>query len=186
MTSQSSSNQFSFVPENSLWHQNASVAISVLSPAGYSFISCLLRIVLFTKSRFCVSSLVDINNCILFSNIFLVGSSCTSNPGWVSGCESGWQGNPSAPSNGNQARRHSTASDSGDTGIGTSCSDSVEGRAKPNLFYFLCMDRKCLLFNWPMMGFKSKADPHGKSEILICSVHKVQVKISFGYWKKRE
>ncbi|CAL8314736.1 unnamed protein product [Lota lota] len=53
-------------------------------------------------------------------------SSCTSNPGWVSGCESGWQGNPSAPSNGNHARRHSTASDSGDTGIGTSCSDSVE------------------------------------------------------------
>ncbi|XP_059897591.1 centrosomal protein of 85 kDa-like isoform X1 [Gadus macrocephalus] len=57
---------------------------------------------------------------------YKTGSSCTSNPGWVSRCESGWQGNPSAPSNGNQARRHSTASDSGDTGIGTSCSDSVE------------------------------------------------------------
>ncbi|KAK0156460.1 Centrosomal protein -like [Merluccius polli] len=57
---------------------------------------------------------------------YKTGSSCTSNPGWVSSCESGWQGNPSAPSNGNHARRHSTASDSGDTGIGTSCSDSVE------------------------------------------------------------
>ncbi|XP_041716561.2 centrosomal protein of 85 kDa-like isoform X2 [Coregonus clupeaformis] len=50
----------------------------------------------------------------------------TSPPGWVPGCESSWQGTSSAPGNSNRGRRHSGASDSGDTGIGTSCSDSVE------------------------------------------------------------
>ncbi|KAI1897497.1 hypothetical protein AGOR_G00083880 [Albula goreensis] len=48
-------------------------------------------------------------------------------PGWVPGCESTWQGGTSSASSSiNRGRRHSTASDSGDTGIGTSCSDSVE------------------------------------------------------------
>ncbi|KAK6295182.1 hypothetical protein J4Q44_G00344080 [Coregonus suidteri] len=56
---------------------------------------------------------------------FKTGSS-TSPPGWVPGCESPWQGTSSAPGNSNRGRRHSTASDSGDTGIGTSCSDSAE------------------------------------------------------------
>ncbi|XP_064847038.1 centrosomal protein of 85 kDa-like isoform X2 [Oncorhynchus masou masou] len=50
----------------------------------------------------------------------------TSPPGWVPGCESSWQGTSSAPGTSNRGRRHSGASDSGDTGIGTSCSDSVE------------------------------------------------------------
>ncbi|XP_035277453.1 centrosomal protein of 85 kDa-like isoform X3 [Anguilla anguilla] len=57
-----------------------------------------------------------------------VGSG-TPSPGWVPGCESTWQGAASSASgSSNRARRHSTASDSGDTGIGTSCSDSVEGQ----------------------------------------------------------
>ncbi|KAJ8009036.1 hypothetical protein DPEC_G00084670 [Dallia pectoralis] len=50
----------------------------------------------------------------------------SNSPGWVPGCESSWQGTTSAPGNSNRGRRHSAASDSGDTGIGTSCSDSVE------------------------------------------------------------
>jgi hypothetical protein len=57
----------------------------------------------------------------------LLGSS-TSSSGWVPGCELPWQGTSSAPGNSNRGRRHSTASDSGDTGIGTSCSDSAEGK----------------------------------------------------------
>uniref|UniRef100_A0A0D9RU53 Centrosomal protein 85 like n=1 Tax=Chlorocebus sabaeus TaxID=60711 RepID=A0A0D9RU53_CHLSB len=46
---------------------------------------------------------------------------------WLPGNESLWQA-PTVPSNhrNNHIRRHSIASDSGDTGIGTSCSDSVE------------------------------------------------------------
>uniref|UniRef100_A0A8C2HLV7 Centrosomal protein 85, like n=1 Tax=Cyprinus carpio TaxID=7962 RepID=A0A8C2HLV7_CYPCA len=44
----------------------------------------------------------------------------TSSPGWVPGCDS------SATGISSRGRRHSAASDSGDTGIGTSCSDSVE------------------------------------------------------------
>ncbi|KAK1796160.1 hypothetical protein P4O66_009244, partial [Electrophorus voltai] len=58
---------------------------------------------------------------------YKTGSS-TSSPGWVPGCESAWQGPSSstASSSSNRGRRHSAASDSGDTGIGTSCSDSVE------------------------------------------------------------
>uniref|UniRef100_A0A8C1H1J0 Centrosomal protein 85 like n=1 Tax=Cyprinus carpio carpio TaxID=630221 RepID=A0A8C1H1J0_CYPCA len=46
--------------------------------------------------------------------------SSTSSPGWVPGCDS------SATGISSRGRRHSAASDSGDTGIGTSCSDSVE------------------------------------------------------------
>ncbi|XP_036405353.1 centrosomal protein of 85 kDa-like isoform X1 [Megalops cyprinoides] len=57
---------------------------------------------------------------------YKIGSGAPS-PGWVPGCESAWQGGASsASSSSNRGRRHSTASDSGDTGIGTSCSDSVE------------------------------------------------------------
>uniref|UniRef100_A0A8C3I0L8 Centrosomal protein 85 like n=1 Tax=Chrysemys picta bellii TaxID=8478 RepID=A0A8C3I0L8_CHRPI len=50
-----------------------------------------------------------------------------SSAGWLSGTESLWQAStiPSS-SRSNHIRRHSIASDSGDTGIGTSCSDSVE------------------------------------------------------------
>ncbi|XP_060722172.1 centrosomal protein of 85 kDa-like isoform X2 [Tachysurus vachellii] len=51
--------------------------------------------------------------------------SSASSPGWVPGCESAWHGSSSINSS-NRARRHSAASDSADTGIGTSCSDSVE------------------------------------------------------------
>ncbi|XP_031203971.1 centrosomal protein of 85 kDa-like isoform X3 [Mastomys coucha] len=48
---------------------------------------------------------------------------------WLPGNESLWQAT-AVPSNhrNNHIRRHSITSDSGDTGIGTSCSDSVEGR----------------------------------------------------------
>ncbi|KAJ8396235.1 hypothetical protein AAFF_G00021020 [Aldrovandia affinis] len=58
---------------------------------------------------------------------YKIGSGAPS-PGWVPGCESTWQGAASSTtsSSSNRGRRHSTASDSGDTGIGTSCSDSVE------------------------------------------------------------
>ncbi|KAK2864297.1 hypothetical protein Q7C36_003451 [Tachysurus vachellii] len=57
-------------------------------------------------------------------DIYKAGSSASS-PGWVPGCESAWHGSSSINSS-NRARRHSAASDSADTGIGTSCSDSVE------------------------------------------------------------
>uniref|UniRef100_A0A8C3K3P1 Uncharacterized protein n=1 Tax=Calidris pygmaea TaxID=425635 RepID=A0A8C3K3P1_9CHAR len=51
-----------------------------------------------------------------------------SSVGWLPGAESLWQPTAiSASSQSNPVRRHSIASDSGDTGIGTSCSDSVEG-----------------------------------------------------------
>ncbi|XP_076127806.1 centrosomal protein of 85 kDa-like isoform X2 [Alosa pseudoharengus] len=56
---------------------------------------------------------------------FKTGSN-TSSPGWVPGCESAWQTGSVTTGSSNRGRRHSTASDSGDTGIGTSCSDSVE------------------------------------------------------------
>ncbi|XP_064026409.1 centrosomal protein of 85 kDa-like isoform X5 [Pogoniulus pusillus] len=50
-----------------------------------------------------------------------------SSVGWLPGTESLWQSTTiSSSSQGNPVRRHSIASDSGDTGIGTSCSDSVE------------------------------------------------------------
>ncbi|XP_068933069.1 centrosomal protein of 85 kDa-like isoform X2 [Petaurus breviceps papuanus] len=50
-----------------------------------------------------------------------------SSPAWSSGTESLWQATtvPSSTRSSHN-RRHSIASDSGDTGIGTSCSDSVE------------------------------------------------------------
>ncbi|XP_026196693.1 centrosomal protein of 85 kDa-like isoform X2 [Anabas testudineus] len=55
------------------------------------------------------------------------GSSSGGSPGWVPGHESAWHGNPHGPGNSVcGGRRHSTVSDSGDTGIGTYCSDSVE------------------------------------------------------------
>ncbi|KAL4649124.1 centrosomal protein of 85 kDa-like isoform X4 [Arapaima gigas] len=59
---------------------------------------------------------------------YKTGSSAPS-PAWLLGCESTvWPAaaSSSAGSSSNRGRRHSTASDSGDTGIGTSCSDSVE------------------------------------------------------------
>ncbi|XP_068018412.1 centrosomal protein of 85 kDa-like isoform X2 [Melanerpes formicivorus] len=50
-----------------------------------------------------------------------------SSVGWLPGAESLWQSTTiSSSSQSNPVRRHSIASDSGDTGIGTSCSDSVE------------------------------------------------------------
>ncbi|XP_074043552.1 centrosomal protein of 85 kDa-like isoform X2 [Macrotis lagotis] len=50
-----------------------------------------------------------------------------SSPAWSSGTESLWQATSvSSSTRSTHARRHSIASDSGDTGIGTSCSDSVE------------------------------------------------------------
>ncbi|XP_044025584.1 centrosomal protein of 85 kDa-like isoform X2 [Siniperca chuatsi] len=55
------------------------------------------------------------------------GSSSGGSPGWVPGHESAWHSNPPGPGNSFcGGRRHSTVSDSGDTGIGTYCSDSVE------------------------------------------------------------
>ncbi|XP_029902753.1 centrosomal protein of 85 kDa-like isoform X2 [Myripristis murdjan] len=60
---------------------------------------------------------------------YKTGSSNTSSPGWVPGYDPAWQGNPSGPGNSSRGRRHSIASDSGDTGIGTSCSDSVEDQS---------------------------------------------------------
>ncbi|KAF6364216.1 centrosomal protein 85 like [Rhinolophus ferrumequinum] len=53
-----------------------------------------------------------------------------SSSAWLPGNEPLWQAT-TVPSNhrNNHIRRHSIASDSGDTGIGTSCSDSVEEEA---------------------------------------------------------
>ncbi|KFO62347.1 Centrosomal protein of 85 kDa-like, partial [Corvus brachyrhynchos] len=57
---------------------------------------------------------------------FFIGSDYSS-VGWLPGTESLWQSSAiSSSSQNNPVRRHSIASDSGDTGIGTSCSDSVE------------------------------------------------------------
>ncbi|KFO77171.1 Centrosomal protein of 85 kDa-like, partial [Cuculus canorus] len=57
---------------------------------------------------------------------FFIGSDY-SPVGWLPGTESLWQSTTiSSSSQSNPVRRHSIASDSGDTGIGTSCSDSVE------------------------------------------------------------
>ncbi|KFR03613.1 Centrosomal protein of 85 kDa-like, partial [Opisthocomus hoazin] len=57
---------------------------------------------------------------------FFIGSDYSS-VGWLPGTESLWQSTAiSSSSQSNPVRRHSIASDSGDTGIGTSCSDSVE------------------------------------------------------------
>lgn len=65
-----------------------------------------------------------------FSFLLCPPGSSASSPGWVPGCESAWHGS-SFISSSNRARRHSAASDSADTGIGTSCSDSVEGNGHP-------------------------------------------------------
>ncbi|XP_034556117.1 centrosomal protein of 85 kDa-like isoform X2 [Notolabrus celidotus] len=55
------------------------------------------------------------------------GSCSGSSPGWVLGHESGCHRDPPGPGNVTlSGRRHSTVSDSGDTGIGTYCSDSME------------------------------------------------------------
>ncbi|XP_041814402.1 centrosomal protein of 85 kDa-like isoform X2 [Chelmon rostratus] len=54
------------------------------------------------------------------------GSSSGGSPGWVPVQESAWHSSPTGPGNSICGRRHSTVSDSGDTGIGTYCSDSVE------------------------------------------------------------
>ncbi|TRY58186.1 hypothetical protein DNTS_017402 [Danionella cerebrum] len=67
---------------------------------------------------------------------YKTGSS-TSSPGWVPGCDSSWQASSTATSITNRGRRHSATSDSGDTGIGTSCSDSVEGSS----YVMLCVGR---------------------------------------------
>jgi hypothetical protein len=64
-------------------------------------------------------------------SFFLAGSDYSS--AWLPGNESLWQAT-AVPSNhrNNHLRRHSITSDSGDTGIGTSCSDSVEGKLMEN------------------------------------------------------
>ncbi|XP_007427818.1 centrosomal protein of 85 kDa-like isoform X1 [Python bivittatus] len=57
---------------------------------------------------------------------YRIGPECSSS-GWLSGTDSLWQATAGPPSRQSiHIRRHSIASDSGDTGIGTSCSDSVE------------------------------------------------------------
>ncbi|KAM9339626.1 centrosomal protein of 85 kDa-like [Symphorus nematophorus] len=50
------------------------------------------------------------------------GSSSGGSPGWVPGHESAWHSSLPGPG----GRRHSTVSDSGDTGIGTYCSDKED------------------------------------------------------------
>ncbi|XP_070705414.1 centrosomal protein of 85 kDa-like isoform X2 [Pempheris klunzingeri] len=55
------------------------------------------------------------------------GSSGGGSPGWFPGHESAWLSTPPGPGHSVYGgRRHSTVSDSGDTGIGTYCSDSME------------------------------------------------------------
>uniref|UniRef100_A0A8C0AQU4 Centrosomal protein 85 like n=1 Tax=Buteo japonicus TaxID=224669 RepID=A0A8C0AQU4_9AVES len=64
-----------------------------------------------------------------FWGSFYLAKRCSdySSVGWLPGTESLWQSTTiSSSSQSNPVRRHSIASDSGDTGIGTSCSDSVE------------------------------------------------------------
>ncbi|KAM6992302.1 centrosomal protein of 85 kDa-like [Tautogolabrus adspersus] len=57
----------------------------------------------------------------------IAGFSSVNSSGWVLGHESGWHRDPPGPGNAILGgRRHSTVSDSGDTGIGTYCSDSME------------------------------------------------------------
>lgn len=78
------------------------------------------------------------------------GSSASS-PGWVPGCESAWHGSSSISSS-NRARRHSAASDSADTGIGTSCSDSVEGKGHPKSHAFDSFTWSKLLIPVPLFS----------------------------------
>lgn len=57
------------------------------------------------------------------------GSKSVDSSGWVPGHESAWQSNPLGSGNSiSRGHRSSSVSDSCDTGIGTYCSDSVEGR----------------------------------------------------------
>lgn len=71
--------------------------------------------------------LIDIINLLTVCIFSFVGPDYSSSA-WLPGNESLWQAT-TVPSNqrNSHIRRHSIASDSGDTGIGTSCSDSVEG-----------------------------------------------------------
>ena len=57
------------------------------------------------------------------------GSKSVDSSGWVPGHESAWQSSPLGSGNSiSRGHRSSSVSDSCDTGIGTYCSDSVEGR----------------------------------------------------------
>ncbi|RXM31242.1 hypothetical protein EOD39_7190 [Acipenser ruthenus] len=57
-------------------------------------------------------------------------------PGWLPGAESTWQAASSSSCSSNRGRRLSTASDSGDTGIGMSCSDSIEDHSSSSTSFF--------------------------------------------------
>ncbi|KAK6489474.1 centrosomal protein of 85 kDa-like [Huso huso] len=57
-------------------------------------------------------------------------------PGWLPGAESTWQATSSSSSSSNRGRRLSTPSDSGDTGIGMSCSDSIEDHSSSSTLSF--------------------------------------------------
>lgn len=85
-----------------------------------------------------ISSLSTHRNCVNICTFFFVGPDYSSSA-WLPGSESLWQATalPSSHRN-NHIRRHSIASDSGDTGIGTSCSDSVEGELKFLVFQHDC------------------------------------------------
>lgn len=78
--------------------------------------------------------------CGNFCMFFFVGPDYSSSA-WLPGSESLWQAT-TVPSNhrNSHIRRHSIASDSGDTGIGTSCSDSVEGELKFLVFWYACLE----------------------------------------------
>lgn len=81
--------------------------------------------------------------CVNFCIFFFVGPDYSSSA-WLPGTESLWQAT-TVPSNhrNNHIRRHSIASDSGDTGIGTSCSDSVEGELKFLVFRYDYLEKRC-------------------------------------------
>ncbi|KAM9840826.1 centrosomal protein of 85 kDa-like [Aulostomus maculatus] len=64
--------------------------------------------------------------CKLENRIPMQGSSGGGSPAWVPSHESTWHSKAPGFGNSISGRRHSTVSDSGDTGIGTYCSDSVE------------------------------------------------------------
>ncbi|XP_041106970.1 centrosomal protein of 85 kDa-like isoform X2 [Polyodon spathula] len=70
-----------------------------------------------------------------FNNNYKAGADVPS-PGWLSGAESTWQAVSSSSSSSNRERRLSTTSDSGDTGIGMSCSDSVEDHSSSSTLSF--------------------------------------------------
>lgn len=82
----------------------------------------------FASSKDVFYLLTDIVNVLITFVYFLFVGPDYSSSAWLPGNESLWQAT-TVPSNqrNNHIRRHSIASDSGDTGIGTSCSDSVEG-----------------------------------------------------------